>query len=120
MLIIRQEQMDALSQSRVMDFEERAVFSLTRISDKLCKIYDNKKLKDFVHESVLEAKDLRIVAECDVIRYLKLKYQIGTENWNTQDFKWIHRYLIRQLPAWKRLDLIIEHLRFSEELDVTL
>ncbi len=120
MLIIRQEQMDALSQSRAMDFEERAICSLTRISNKLYETHDSKKLKYFVHEGVLEARELRIVAECDVIRYLKMKYKFGTKNWNSLDFKWIHEYLRRQLPACKRLDLIIECLRFCEKSDVIL
>lgn len=120
MLIIRQEQLEALSRSREKDFEARAVSTLVQLSEKLKRVEDRKALKDFVQEGIIESRTCNIIKELDVIRYLKLKYQIGLLDWNAPRLEWIQNYLRKKWSAEKKLDHIIERLRFGEEQGGTL
>jgi len=49
-----------------------------------------------------------------------LKYQIGLLDWNAPRLGWIQSYLRKKWPAEKKLDRIIERLRFGEEQGGTL
>lgn len=120
MLIIRQKQIEVFSQYRSKDFEKRAIRTLILLSEKLCRNHDENTIKLFVQKGITEARTLKILTEIDMIRYLRLKYQLMPQNWSASRFSWIHRYLQKQLPAGKRIDLIVERLRFDEELGVTL
>jgi len=113
MLKIRQEQIDVLSENQLKSFMERAFDTLMLLSEDLNKDYNRKTLLAFIQKGISEANNYNIVTAINVIRYLKLKYQIGDNNWTKSNYKWIHDYLIKQLSAEKRLDLIIENLRFG-------
>jgi len=110
-MIIRSEQMRALSLAQQQDFEERAYEYLCESHPDNPAIRKSADLRASIREGIQQAAGYNITREIDVIRFLEFRVALGRGFHLTEKYAEI---LLREVSAEERLDEIVEHARFGD------
>ncbi len=115
-MLIRDEQFQTFSGRSRADFEARAFAHLSPMFRRPQTPEADAALRQDIARGIDQAGTLNITREVDVIRYLELTIGLGPARLAEPRFRWIDDYLRELSPAEERLDLVLERLRFDEEL----
>ena len=102
MLIIRDEQIEALSQYMQNRFEDRMVTHLNRYFHDACETLGEDLLRQTIRYGIIKAKMFSFHIENDVSRYLNLMFTFGRDFDTDPDLRWAAQIL-------KNDDLISTH-----------
>lgn len=93
MLIIRKAQMEALRNSREMEFENRAVAYLKKEFAEQCNQLSDEAIRDSVKTAMFKRKEYRFKSEETIILYLNLMYLLGFDFDKNANNEWVQETL---------------------------
>ncbi len=110
MLMIREEQMSALSQAMLKKFEKTIAIHLNiNFQDETKKIPDDE-LSILIQKGIKQAEHYQIVLEYDVQRYLEFVITYGQNFEKTPNTVWTSKILHnKELNGTVKMNLIDEH-----------
>jgi hypothetical protein len=79
MFNIRKEQLDALSEASLKNYENRMVIHLNKFFQPQCKLLGDAKLRETIHYGIARAKSYAIISERDVCKYIDLMLAFGRD-----------------------------------------
>lgn len=109
-MLIRPEQVAALSRTQLRDFEERARDYLRKSHSGNPKVHDLDALMAAIRDGVERAARYEMSREIDVIRFLEFQLTLG------RDFDLDSKFsecLCLDISAEERLDHLVERIRFE-------
>ena len=124
MLIIRNEQMEALSRMMRRGFAGRMIAHLKRYVPEPCALLSEEEMVAAIDYGVEQAKKYDIVAERDVCKYITLMFTFGLDFDTNPRLPWVARLLDPESGrhAVFRIDelyeVAIEKLRHDPSLQV--
>jgi sorbitol-specific phosphotransferase system component IIA len=109
MLIIREEQMSALSQAMLKQFEDRMVVHLSNNFPDETREISEVELRALIQEGIEQAEQYQITLEDDVRRYLEFMVMYGHKFETNHDTAWAGEILYsKELDGTAKMDLIDE------------
>ncbi len=112
MLIIRNAQMEALSQAMKESFESRAVAHLKRALPEETAELGESEVRQSVRLAVLKAGRHGLTDEYNILRFLNLMYVLGFHFDDDPGIPWARKILAdTALQAGTRMDLLTERAR---------
>jgi hypothetical protein len=100
---IRQEQMQALDEAMLRDFEARAMAHLRRCFPDRLASTENSNLLPWIERAIARAREYGVKTENDVLRYLEFEAQYGPDF--DKKFAAAQKILVRDdLDATGKLD----------------
>jgi hypothetical protein len=109
MLIIGDEQMDALNLIAMKDFERRMLRHLKEFFPAKMASASEEQARAFIGHAVTRAKEYGIVRERDVARYVILATLFGARFDSEQRYQWARQILGRSdLDAEGKLEALFE------------
>jgi hypothetical protein len=104
MLVIRQEQMEALRKARIEQFEARMVVHLKQLMPEQCAALGDEAMRHDIRHGMARAAEYDITAERDVARYLELALLLGRDFDSSPSSPWARPILLdRSSSAANRL-----------------
>jgi hypothetical protein len=104
MLVIRQEQMEALRKDRLEQFEARMVAHLKQLMPERCATLGDEAMRHDIRHGMARAAAYDITAERDVARYLELALRLGRDFDSSPSTPWARPILVdRSSSAENRL-----------------
>ena len=88
MLVIRREQMAALSSNMRTSFEPRVMRHLKKNFPEQCKALGDVQLREFVDYGVQRASDHGFITEADTCKYIDLMFVFGRDFDMDPDLPW--------------------------------
>jgi hypothetical protein len=67
----------------------------------------------FIDEGAQRAANFGIMRQVDVIRFLEVQLVTGANFESSKQYAWVADYLREEMDAEKRLDIVMERLRFG-------
>jgi len=109
MLIIREEQMSALSQAMLKQFEDRMVVHMSKNFQDETREISEVELRALIQEGIEQAEQYQITLEYDVRRYLEFMVIYGQNFDTNHDTAWAGEILhAKELDGTAKMDLIDE------------
>jgi len=109
MLVIREEQMSALSQAMLKQFEDRMVVHMSNNFQDETREISEGELRALIQEGIEQAEQYQITLEDDVRRYLEFMVMYGQNFDTSPDTAWAGEILhAKELDGTAKMDLIDE------------
>jgi len=109
MLIIRNEQMDALSEHMEEGFVNRVVTHLKEFWPEKCEEMGEEAGRESIHEAIDIAREFGIINEYDVARYIDLIYEFDWPADEEPDTLWAEEILNdAELDSTTKMDRLYE------------
>lgn len=108
MLTLRREQVEALSESALKDFEKLMMPHLKKFYPEFVEMAGPAKVKEFIRLGVKRAASYYITAKKDVSRYIDLMASLGADFDKNPDLPWAAEILRTRNPADTRIKILIE------------
>lgn len=109
MLVIREEQMSALSQAMLKQFEDRMVVHLSSDFPTETREISEGELRILIQEGIEQAEQYQIILEDDVRRYLEFMVMYGQNFDTSSNTAWAGKILhTKELDGTAKMDLIDE------------
>ena len=93
MLVIRKEQMEALSKQRLQQFEDRLVQYLTETMPDQCAARGEDQLRQDIRHGIERAVSYDITGERDVAGYVELLVRLGRDFDQRAETSWVQAIL---------------------------
>jgi len=98
MLIIRDEQMEALRKGMLGNFEDRMVVHLKKFFPGQCHKLGEEEVRKAIRHGINRAKTYGIVTQRDVSKYLNIMFVFGLNFDEDPRYPWITK-IIKKAPA---------------------
>ena len=109
MLVIREEQIEILSQYMLKQFENRMVIHLNKNFPDETQKMSKKELCTLIQTGIKQAEQYEVTLENDVRRYLELMVMYGQHFETNPDMAWASEILnVKKLDGTAKMDLIDE------------
>jgi hypothetical protein len=115
MLVIRKQQMAALSASRVVDFEIRMVAHLQRCFPPWSQALGPDLLRGFVVRGMQQAHRYGIETELDIARYLHARQALGDDFDAPPQGQWALDLMNRPWPAARKIAALRDAVGYQLE-----
>ena len=93
MIVIRNEQMDALGQIGLKVFEDRVVVRLNKLFPEECEALGETIVREIIRYGIRQAKRYDIVIESDVCLYIDLMFVFGVNFDKDRQLTWVPEIL---------------------------
>jgi len=111
MLIIRNEQMDALSRHMEESFVNRMIAHLKEFWPEKCEEMGEEAVRESIHEAMDIAREFGIINEYDVARYIDLIYEFDWPADEEPDTPWAEEILNdAELEGTAKMDRLYEQV----------
>lgn len=119
MLVIHDEQIDALSQYTRRRFEDRMITHLKRYFHDACETLGENRLREAIRYGIMKTESYTLHIENDVSRYLNLMFTFGRDFDTDPDLRWAAQILKNEdLISTHKMDVLYEeaarHMTASE------
>ncbi len=115
MLVIRDEQLQMLSEARRTAFALRMVEHLRRVFSEWAERQTSETLLAFVQHGMARASSYGFEVELDVARYLHVMHDLGESFDRSPDYPWAPVLLTSSLPPGRKMDRLRDAAEYQME-----
>jgi hypothetical protein len=115
MLVIREEQLQMLSEARRREFELRMVEHLRRVYPEWTQPQSTDRLRAFVQHGMQSANRYGFKVELDIARYLHVMHSLGEDFDRSPEHAWAHALLTSELPPSRKMDRLRDATEYQME-----
>lgn len=107
MMVIYKQQLEALEQIEILDFENRMITYLRQKHHERIELLDKADYRTFVQKSIKKARMYGVEIEDEVRRFIEIMIDLG-ENFDMDlSIEWAHEILLNSsLPSHEKLATI--------------